>query len=98
MEKSNQSDRVAATVGLVGACVLFGLTIGQMAAFLLSDRPSADWYALSGSAGWLVAGGLMGGAAGAYLARDLSVTARWWSTAVAVVLAAGTLWSIALAA
>lgn len=98
METSSQSERVAATLGLVSGCVFFGLTIGQMAAFLLAETPGADWYTLSGGFGWHLACGLLGGLSGAYLARDLSVTARWRSAAVAVLLGAGTLWSIALAA
>lgn len=83
---------------LIAACLFFGAAIGQMSAVLLSAEPTSGWDGVADAPIGPVVGGLLGGIAGGYLARDLSVTARWWSTAVAVVLAVGTLWSLALTA
>jgi hypothetical protein len=88
---------LAARLSLVFACALFGAAIGLMAISLLPLEPVSTWTAVADHPGGLLTGMLLGALGGAYLARDLSNTALWWSTAVAVVLTAGTLWSLALA-
>lgn len=98
MSATTRSQRVTATLMLVAACLFFGAAIGQMAVVLLAVEPAAGWDGVADRSGGPIVGGLLGGIAGGYLARDLSVTARWWSTAVAVLLAVGTLWSLALTA
>lgn len=96
MSATTRSQRVTATLVLVAACLFFGAAIGQMAVSLFSEKPASGLDGPVDSSGALLIGGLLGGIAGAYLARDLSVTARWWSAAIALVLAIGTLWSLAL--
>lgn len=98
MTTTTRSQRVTATVVLFAACLFFGATVGYMAVSLFSAEPSDDWYTVADRTGGIVVGGLVGSIAGGYLAPGLSVTARWWSALVAVVLAAGTLWSLAITA
>lgn len=97
MSVTTRSQRVTATLMLIAACAAFGAVIGYMGTALLSADSASTWTSFADRPGALVLGGVLGGLAGAYLARDLSVTARWWSTAIAVALAAGSLWSLALA-
>ncbi len=93
----SQLQRITANLALVVACVLFGAAIALMAVSLFSTEPVHGWSRVVDNPGGMLVGGLMGCIAGIYLARDLSVTALWWSSAVAIVLTAGTLWSLALA-
>jgi hypothetical protein len=88
---------LAARFSLVFACALFGAAIGLMAIKLLPLEPVSTWAAIVDRPGGLLTGMLLGALGGAYLARDLSNTALWWSTAIAVLLTGGTLWSLALA-
>lgn len=97
MAENPRSRQIVASLALVVACLLFGVAIALMAIALLSSEPVSGWAGLTDDLGGLFVGGLLGVIAGIYLARDLSVTALWWASAVAVLLTAGTLWSLALA-
>ena len=98
MSNTTRLQRVTATLMLVAACLLLGAAIGLMAVSLFSTGPVSASDSLVKGSGGLVVGGLLGAISGAYLASDLSVAARWWSSAGAVLLAAATLWSLALTA
>lgn len=96
MKPSTRRQRATATLVLIASCVLFGVSIGVMGVYLFPGETTPSWSLALANPGSLVFWGVLGGIAGGYLARDLSVTARWWSSAVAIVLALGTVWSIAL--
>lgn len=96
VSSSNSTQRAIAALSLVLACLLLGAVIGLMTAQLFATEPPTDADRQGGASGALIVGGLLGLVAGGYLVRDLSVQARWWSAMVAVVLAAGTYWSLAL--
>jgi hypothetical protein len=87
---------ISSTVALIAACLAFGGAIGWMTVYLFSVEPVQGWSSVQRAAGALVVGSVSGALTGVYLARDLSARARWWSTGFAVLLAAGTLWSLAL--
>lgn len=89
---------VSSSVALVAGCLAFGAAIGWMAVYLFTTEPLQGWNDIRRASGALVVGGVLGGLAGIYLARDLSSRARWWSTAVTALLTAGTLWSLDLTA
>ena len=90
--------RAIAAISLALACVILGAAIGLMSASLLTPKDAMGWDGIADALGGLMVGGVLGLVAGGYLASGLSVRARWWSAAVALVLAAGTLWSLALTA
>lgn len=98
MTANTPTQRATATLALVAACLTLGAAIGLMSLWLLSPDPDNGGNTFSEAFGELIVGGLLGIVAGVYLARDLSVTARWWSAGVAILLTAGTLWSLALTA
>ena len=95
-EASLRIARVSAALGLVLSCVLLGAAIGLLATGLFTPEQTMDWDRVADARGGLTAGGAMGLVAGGYLASGLSVRARWWSAAAALLMAAGTLWSLAL--
>lgn len=90
--------RVTAALSLVLTCVLLGAVIGLLGVRLFAPEQTTEWHDVADALGGLVVGGASGLVAGGYLASGLSVRARWWSAAVAVLMAAGTLWSLALTA
>lgn len=88
--------RASAALTLVSACVVLGAVIGWLAERLFVPAPMTGWDGIADATVGLIVGGSFGLVAGGYLASGLSNQARWWSAAVAVLLAAGTLWSLAL--
>jgi hypothetical protein len=98
VSQSNPTHRVIAALSLILACGLLGASIGLMTAQLFTTEPTSGWKGFGDASGALTVGGVLGAIAGGYLAFDLSTRARWWSSLVAIVLTAGTLWSLALTA
>jgi hypothetical protein len=98
VSQRNPTHRVAAALSLVLACGLLGASIGLMTAQLFATEPASGWKRLGDASGALTVGSVLGVIAGGYLAFDLSTRARWWSSLVAIMLTAGTLWSLALTA
>lgn len=98
MSDSNPTHRVIAALSLILACGLLGASIGLMTAQLFATTPDAGWQSLGDASGPLTVGSVLGVIAGGYLAFDLSIRARWWSSMVAIVLTLSTLWSLALTA
>lgn len=85
-----------AAFSLALACVVLGAAIGLMSESLLDSEQAGKPMAFADALGGILVGGGLGLLASFYLARDLSARARWWSAGVAIVLAAGTLWSLTL--
>jgi hypothetical protein len=98
VSQSNPTHRVIAALALVLSCGLLGASIGLMTAQLFASEPASGWQGFGDASGALTVGSVLGVTAGGYLAFDLSTRARWWSSLVAIVLTAGTLWSLALTA
>lgn len=96
MKATTRFHDLTSTVALVTACLVFGAAIGWMSVYLFAAEPVPGWAGVRRATGELVIGGVLGGLVGIYLARDIPARARWWSTGVAMLLAAGTLWSLAL--
>jgi hypothetical protein len=95
---SGRAARVAAALFLIVGCLVLGAAVGLMSARLLMPVQPSGWDAIADALGGVSVGALLGALAGAYLLTGLSARARWWSGGVALVLAAGTLWSLALTA
>lgn len=93
---SERVSRLIAALFLLLACVGLGVTVGLLSVVLLMQEQTTGWDGIADALGGLAVGGGLGLIAGGYLASGLSVRARWWSGAVAMLLAAGTLWSLAL--
>jgi hypothetical protein len=98
MTAAKSTSSAVAALALAIACLALGAAIGLMSVRLLMGESSTGWDAIADALGGVIIGSLLGLVAGGYLARDLSVTARWWSAAMAIMLAGGTLWSLALTA
>jgi len=95
---SGRPARVAAALFLVVSCLVLGGAVGLMSARLLMPATQSGWDAIADALGGVSIGAVLGALAGVYLVPGLSMRARWWSGGVALVLAAGTLWSLALTA
>ena len=75
MYATTRSQRATAALVFAAACLVFGAAIGQMAVSLFFAEPPAGLDGLADRPGGLLVGGLLGGVAGVYLARDLPVIA-----------------------
>ena len=84
-----------AALALALSCIALGAAIGLMTGWLLATPVTAP--DIFDAAVEILVGGALGLLAGLYLAHDLSVRARWWSALFAMLLAAATAWSLALA-
>ena len=97
-DASQRLTRTIAALVLVLACVHLGAAVGFVSVSVLMLEPTMGRDAVADALGGLMVGGGLGLIAGGYLASGLPVRARWWSAAVAMLLAAGTMWSLALTA
>ena len=98
MITGSRSTDLGSTLAPIVACLAFGGAIGWMAAALFATETGAVRNGFGAASVALLIGGLAGATAGVDLARDMSPRARWWSTGIALLLAAGTLWSLDLTA
>jgi hypothetical protein len=87
-DASQRLARLIAALFLLLACALLGAAIGLMSVRLFLPEPTMGWDGIADALGGMMVGGGLGLLTGAYLAGGLSVRARWWSAAVATLLAA----------